>query len=433
MIIFKRSREACNETAFFHFQSILLSLCVVFCLLLLLPAPVQASQSENTVAKSTTASKSSSSRKGWVTEDGIISYRYASGKKAVGFVKIGSRWYHFEKSGAMSTGWFQVGSYRYFARRTGKTGKALGSLMTGFKKIDGVYYSFNTTGRAGVIGRQKTGWITEGKYRFYYQSDGSKAFGLTKIGKRIFYFSETGVPKVRGRLLTDWQTINGKKYYFRTSGKTGLYGAAYRNRTVKIKKKSYTFDAEGALVTKSSQTSSTEADTTKTTTAAASAAQLAFIEKIGAMAHADMEKTGVLASVTTAQAIVESNYGTSLLAVKANNLFGMKANLSGGNWTSVWDGSIYKKKTQEYKNGKYITITADFRKYASLAQSIDDHSMYLAGAKKSANVLRYAGIVGEKDYKKAASIIKAGGYATAPNYVSALCAVIEKYNLTRFD
>lgn len=67
-----------------------------------------------------------------------------------------------------------------------------------------------------------------------------------------------------------------------------------------------------------------------------------------------------------------------------------------------------------------------------MAESIKDHSDYLARAKKG-NDLRYAGLVGERDYKKAIQIVKAGGYATDNNYVSKICSIIEKWNLTQYD
>lgn len=159
-----------------------------------------------------------------------------------------------------------------------------------------------------------------------------------------------------------------------------------------------------------------------------------FIEEIGAMAKADMAKSGICAAVTVAQAILESGWGKSDLAVKANNIFGMKCSLSGNTWPgSTWDGkSAYNKSTGEYYSGSYTTVKADFRKYGSWAESVADHGAYLAGA-KNGSALRYAGLVGCADYKKAAQIIKDGGYATSPDYVSKICNIVEQYNLTRFN
>ena len=159
-----------------------------------------------------------------------------------------------------------------------------------------------------------------------------------------------------------------------------------------------------------------------------------FIEMIGPMAMSDMQQSGILASITTAQACLESGYGSTELAVNANNLFGMKCSLSGNTWTSVWDGvSKYTKQTKEQdKNGNEYTVTADFRKYPDILTSIKDHSCYLNGAMNGSRK-RYEGLSGEKDYRKAAELIKAGGYATDVAYVDKLCSLIERWNLIQYD
>lgn len=158
------------------------------------------------------------------------------------------------------------------------------------------------------------------------------------------------------------------------------------------------------------------------------------IAKVGPLFTADQKKSGILASVSLAQFILESGYGKSELAQNANNCFGMKESLSGNTWSgSSWDGkSIYTKKTQEEENGKMITITADFRKYPNVEASIADHSAYLLGA-KNGSALRYNGLKSCTDYKKAVKIIKDGGYATSSTYVSNLCSIIERWNLTKYD
>lgn len=161
--------------------------------------------------------------------------------------------------------------------------------------------------------------------------------------------------------------------------------------------------------------------------------QESIVEKLGPIFTADQKKSGILASVSMAQFILESSYGKSELAQNANNCFGMKKSLSGNTWVgSVWDGSIYAKKTKEFTNGEYITITADFRKYACIEDSVADHSAYLLGAMKGSSK-RYEGLKGEPDYRKALQIIKDGGYATSPTYVNNLCGVVEKWNLTKYD
>lgn len=158
-----------------------------------------------------------------------------------------------------------------------------------------------------------------------------------------------------------------------------------------------------------------------------------FVEYIGRLAAADMQTSGILASVTAAQSILESGYGKSELALQALNLGGMKAELSGNTWNSAWDGQTYIKDTAEQReDGSYYTITAAFRAYQSVAAYLADHSAYLAGA-RAGDGLRYAGVVGCRDYRRAFEIIKAGAYASSLDYVNKLCAVVERWNLTRFD
>lgn len=158
------------------------------------------------------------------------------------------------------------------------------------------------------------------------------------------------------------------------------------------------------------------------------------IKKVGSLFTADQKTSGVLASVSLAQFILESGYGKSELAQNANNVFGMKKSLSGNTWSgSSWDGkSVYTKETQEWDGSKYITITADFRKYDCVEKSIADHSAYLLGAKNGGK-LRYDGLKNCTDYKKAVQIIKDGGYATSPTYVENICGIIERWNLTQYD
>ena len=159
-----------------------------------------------------------------------------------------------------------------------------------------------------------------------------------------------------------------------------------------------------------------------------------FIEMVGAWAKKDMEVSGVLASITIAQAILESGWGSSELALHANNFFGMKTSLSGNTWESVWDGeSKYTKPSPEQDSAGNETMkVSDFRAYPTIENSIRDHSLYLTGAKK-AGVLRFQGLAGEKDYRKAAQIIRNGGYATDIKYVQKVCNIVEEYGLTVFD
>lgn len=160
-----------------------------------------------------------------------------------------------------------------------------------------------------------------------------------------------------------------------------------------------------------------------------------FLDTMVPLAQKDMRKSGILASLTLAQEIVESGWLTSELALNANNPHGMKAELSGNDWPgSTWNGDIYEKETAEQReDGTYYSVVAPFRKYSSLQEAVADHSAYLAGARKEDGSLRYPGIVGEKDAATAVRIVANGGYATSQTYEEKLLARIKKYNLTQYD
>ena len=159
-----------------------------------------------------------------------------------------------------------------------------------------------------------------------------------------------------------------------------------------------------------------------------------FINAVGPIAREDYRKTGVLASVTLAQTINESGWGKSGLTQNSNNMFGMKTSLSGNSWSgSVWDGRSYVEvKTREEYNGKKVTITAKFRKYPSVSQSIADHSAYLSNAMNGAR-RRYNGLTDTKSYSSQLTILQKGGYCTWSGYVSELTTLIKKYDLTKWD
>ncbi len=145
---------------------------------------------------------------------------------------------------------------------------------------------------------------------------------------------------------------------------------------------------------------------------------LQFFEIIKPMVIADMQKTGILASLTAAQAMIESSKGNSGLTMKANNLFGIKG---------AYNGQSIKMLTTEYVDGKPHKVYADFRKYPSWQDSITDHSgLFLRSP-------RYANLRGCKDYKQACRNVQADGYATSPTYADTLIKTIETYQLYTWD
>ena len=144
--------------------------------------------------------------------------------------------------------------------------------------------------------------------------------------------------------------------------------------------------------------------------------------KQGAM---DGAKEGILPSITAAQAILESGWGSSQLAkAPNNNLFGIKD-------SEDWHGAIVTVPTQEYLNGDYITVNAAFRKYASWNDSVVDHAKFFTSTEWRKN--NYRKVVNETDYRVAAQELKNAGYATDPNYPGKLIRLIEAYKLYEWD
>lgn len=162
------------------------------------------------------------------------------------------------------------------------------------------------------------------------------------------------------------------------------------------------------------------------TTQQAQASSSSFLNTAAKQAQRAAKKYGVYPSVMIAQAIVESNWGQSGLAVKSNNLFGMKAD---DNWT----GKKVTMKTQEWDGKKYITLNAPFRSYSNYEQSFEDNGKKLRLG-VSWQPLRYQGawIENAKKYTNATKALT-GTYATSPTYNKTLNERISTYNLTQYD
>lgn len=144
-----------------------------------------------------------------------------------------------------------------------------------------------------------------------------------------------------------------------------------------------------------------------------------FLSAISGAAQRVAAATGVPASVTIAQAILESRWGLSDLAVKANNLFGIKAD-------SRWKGPIINIPTREFLNNAWVTVPASWRKYATYEDSIVDHAAFLKGA-------RYAKAFATKDPRTFITAIWQAGYATDPTYPVKIMQIITDRKLTSYD
>lgn len=151
--------------------------------------------------------------------------------------------------------------------------------------------------------------------------------------------------------------------------------------------------------------------------------QTDFIAKIAPAAVEDMKRTGVPASLTIAQAALESGWGESGLTKKANNLFGIKGRGPAGS---------VKMPTTEYRQDRTsYKIEADFRAYHNWSESISDHSALILNGTKD-KPTRYHGVL-NADYKTACREVWRGGYATDPKYPQLLMGIIEQYGLMKYD
>lgn len=144
-----------------------------------------------------------------------------------------------------------------------------------------------------------------------------------------------------------------------------------------------------------------------------------FINSIKEGALKGQQEYSILPSLTIAQAILESGWGSSSLAVKAKNLFGVKA-------FSNWKGEKITLPTTEWYNGQIVVVQADFRVYNSFNASIEDHNKLLSNS-------RYKAVRLSRDYKTACLEIYNCGYATDSRYPEKLISIIEGNRLYEYD
>lgn len=148
-----------------------------------------------------------------------------------------------------------------------------------------------------------------------------------------------------------------------------------------------------------------------------------FIPTIAPLVQAENNKRGnpLFSSVVIAQAICESGWGQSKIMMKANAIFGIKA-------TSSWKGKVYNSNTQEcYDGSTYTNITACFRAYNSLAESISDYFNLITKSE------RYRKACVSNSPLECITAIKNGGYATSPTYINTIMSIINSNNLTKYD
>ncbi len=139
-----------------------------------------------------------------------------------------------------------------------------------------------------------------------------------------------------------------------------------------------------------------------------------YVKTYYPMAVEQMNRHGIPASITLAQALLEGGAGRSDLVREANNHFGVKAD-------KRWNGKTYSK----WDNGKWCK----FRVYKSTQESYEDHSKFLLSNSR----YDFLFDLGKDDYKGWARGLKKAGYAEDPQYPTKLINIIERYGLNRYD
>lgn len=145
-----------------------------------------------------------------------------------------------------------------------------------------------------------------------------------------------------------------------------------------------------------------------------------FIMRLTKAAISSAKTSGVPASITIAQAALESAWGESGLARNGNNLFGIKAD-------SRWRGETLTLPTKEFIKGQWVVVHAKWRKYESWQASIDDHAAFLRRNP------RYKACFACTTAQAFAEALSQAGYATDPAYADKVVSLIKKHNLLALD
>ena len=147
--------------------------------------------------------------------------------------------------------------------------------------------------------------------------------------------------------------------------------------------------------------------------------QSKFLQNVVLAAQQTQRVFRVPASITIAQAILESGWGQSALAVKANNFFGIKA-------AGMQDYMEFP--TTEFISGRSTHILAKFARYASPLESFRAHGVLLSTLPRYAPAMTLV-----DDPEMFARRIKECGYSTNPAYASTLMDLVHEFDLTQYD
>lgn len=141
---------------------------------------------------------------------------------------------------------------------------------------------------------------------------------------------------------------------------------------------------------------------------------LDYINLYKDIAQSNMRQYGIPSSIILGQGILESGAGTAPLSILANNHFGIKCHKD-------WNGPSVKYDDDEEQEC--------FRKYDQPSESYQDHAVFLVNRTWYAPLFQLE----KDDYKQWARGLKNAGYATDPKYPDKLIAIIERYQLGKYD
>jgi len=146
-----------------------------------------------------------------------------------------------------------------------------------------------------------------------------------------------------------------------------------------------------------------------------------YIEAFQALAIQEMDRTGIPASITLAQGIIESAWGKGVLARSSNNHFGIKCK-------QEWAGQAFHLEDDDYDSEGNL-VKSCFRAYEDASSSYLDHSNFLRKGKRYAFLFE----LDPTDYISWARGLQSAGYATDPEYANKLIKKIEEYQLYQYD
>ena len=183
------------------------------------------------------------------------------------------------------------------------------------------------------------------------------------------------------------------------------------------------------LTSVQAETKINQPDTLNISPMAFTPTQQTFLDCAVPHAKTKSNQYGLWTSIMLAQAIIESNWGTSKLgSAPYNNLFGMKAHDS-------WTGQSVTFPTKEWdaNSQQYVTVSAKFRAYDNYGDSFNDNAHKLRyGLTWNSNYYSGTWLENTNSYKDAAQWLQ-GRYATSPTYANTLINTIKNYNLAQYD